>query len=137
MHTLVDFITHVKGIEYIISLLAIGGFLLLWEALKPAPFRTVVAATREDLGHLRNDIGYREALRNAGKIAAAPFIGLAYIVFLPIGFVAALAYEATNGLLKAASAALRLIGKEVSFEWRPLEAYFTGKKKRKSAGDKK
>ena len=32
MYTLVDFITHVKGIEYILSLAAIAGFLLFWEA---------------------------------------------------------------------------------------------------------
>jgi hypothetical protein len=34
MYTLVDFVTHVKGIEYIMSLLAIAGFLLFW-SLKP------------------------------------------------------------------------------------------------------
>jgi hypothetical protein len=72
MHTLVDFITQVKGIEYILSILFIGGFLLFWEILKPRPFATVVSAGKDDLEHIRQN-GYRETMKFAGKIAAAPF----------------------------------------------------------------
>ena len=125
MHTMVDFITHVKGIEYLISLSVIAGFLLLWEVLKPRPFRTVAAATREDLGHIRTTLGSKGVLAMAGRIAAAPFIGLAYIIALPIGFVATLFFEAVN-------LAGRTLGKSASFEWRPLEAYFSGRKKNKA-----
>jgi len=38
MHTLIDFTTHVKGVEYIISVLAITGYILYAEILKPKPF---------------------------------------------------------------------------------------------------
>lgn len=123
MHTMVDFITHVKGIEYLLSLSLIAGFLLLWEVLKPKPFRTVADATREDLGHIRTSLGTRGVLAMAGRIAAAPFIGLAYIVALPIGFIATLFFEAINLTVK-------VLGKSASFEWRPLEAYFSGRKKK-------
>lgn len=126
MHTLVDFITHVKGVEYILSLLFIAGFLVLWEVMKPAPFRTVVAAGREDLEHIQRS---GSVLRTAGKLAAAPFIGLAYLAMLPIGFAAVLIAGSVNVLLKGASA----LGLNVSFDWRPMEAYFTGRKKQKSA----
>ncbi len=132
MHTLVDFITRVKGIEYILSIMFIGGFLLFWEILKPRPFATVMNAGKEDLDHIKKN-GYRDTMKSVGKIAAAPFIGLAYIVMLPIGFFFVLLSEAVNLLVKGVST---LLGKDVSFEWRPVEAYFTGRKKKQSEAEK-
>lgn len=128
MHTLVDFITQVKGIEYILSVTFIGGFLLFWEILKPRPFATVVSAGKEDLAHLRQN-GYRDTMKFAGKIAAAPFIGLVYIVMLPVGFFFVVLSEAVNLMVKGVST---LLGKDVSFQWRPMEAYFTGKKNKQT-----
>ena len=127
MYTLVDFITHVKGIEYIMSLLAIGGFLLFWEALKPAPFRTVAVTGKDDLNYIEQAGGAGHILRSVGKIAAAPFIGLAYIVMLPIGFFAALAIGVVNLAMKGAAS---IGGKSMTFEWRPVEAYLAGRKKK-------
>lgn len=131
MYTLVDFITHVKGVEYILSILAIAGFLVLWEILKPAPFRTMVAAGKDDIAHIRRT-GYGNMLRTAGKLVAAPFIGLAYLIMLPVGFAAMLSLGAFNVVLKGANGLLGLMGTSISFEWRPLEAYFTGKKRQKA-----
>jgi hypothetical protein len=128
MYTLVDFITHVKGIEYIMSLLAIGVFLLFWEALKPTPFRTVVATGKDDLNYIEQNGGIRHILKSVGKIAAAPFIGVAYIVLLPVGFVAALVIGAVNLGMKGVAS---IAGKSMTFEWRPVEAYFAGKKRKK------
>jgi len=126
MHTLFDFMTHVKGIEYILSILFIGGFLLLWEVLKPKPFATVVATGKEDLAYLKQS---GDAMKLAGRIAAAPFIGLAYIVMLPIGFFFVVLSEAVNLIVKGVST---LLGRDVSFAWRPMEAYFTGKKRKQA-----
>ena len=136
MYTLVDFITHVKGIEYIMSLLAIGGFLLFWEALKPKPFRTVVKTGKDDLSYIEQAGGARHILRSIGKIAAAPFIGLAYIVMLPVGFFAALVIGAVNLAMKGAAS---IAGKSMTFEWNPVEAYLAGRKKkeRKSTKEEK
>lgn len=125
MYTLFDFMTHVKGIEYIISVLSIGAFMIFWEVLKPRPFSTVVSVGKEDLTHIRQS---GETMKNIGKIAAAPFIGLLYIVMLPIGFFFVLLSEAVNLMVRGIST---LLGKDVSFDWRPMEAYFTGKKKKK------
>jgi hypothetical protein len=125
MHTLFDFITHVKGIEYILSILFIGGFLLLWEVLKPKPFATVVSAGKEDLAHLRDTGG---PLHYVGRIAAAPFVGLAYIVMLPVGFFLVVLLEAVNLAVKGVST---LLGRDISFNWNPLEAYFTGRKNKR------
>ncbi len=132
MHTLVDFITHVKGIEYVLSIMFIGGFLLFWEILKPRPFATVVSAGKEDLDHIKQS---GETMKYVGKIAAAPFIGLAYIIMLPIGFFFVVLSEGVNLLVKGVST---LLGRDVSFEWRPMEAYFTGRKKKQkeAAADK-
>lgn len=133
MFTLVDFITHVKGIEYIMSLCAIAGFLIFWEVLKPKPFRTVVVTGKDDLNHIEQTGGFRSVMKAVGKIAAAPFIGLAYIVMLPIGFFAALAVGAVNLTLKVAAG---VVGKSASFEWRPVEAYLAGKKRKQRAAAK-
>jgi hypothetical protein len=134
MYTLVDFITHVKGIEYILSVLAIAGFLLFWEVLKPRPFKTVVETGKDDLGYIEQTGGFKNIMKAVGKIVAAPFIGLAYIVMLPIGFFGALAVAAINVAMQGAAS---LAGKSASFEWRPMEAYLTGKKKKKEQADAK
>jgi hypothetical protein len=133
MYTLVDFITHVKGIEYIMSILAIGGFLLFWEVLKPAPFRTVVAAGKDDLNYIEQAGGSRHVLKSVGKIAAAPFIGIAYIVMLPIGFFAALAVGVVNLAMKGVAS---IAGKSMTFEWRPVEAYLAGRKNKEKTSAK-
>ncbi len=132
MYTLVDFITHIKGVEYILSLLAIAGFLLLWEILKPAPFRTMVKTGRQDLEHLKRS-GYTELLKTAGKLAAAPFIGLFYFAMLPVGFSMALIAGGTNATVKVLSG---IVGRNWSLDWRPMEAYFSGKKRDKETHKK-
>ncbi len=58
---------------------------------------------------------------------AGPVMGLLYVLLLPfigIGTVAMIAIR------KVAGAALSLIGKSLSFGWRPKEAYLAGKKKK-------
>ena len=133
MHTLVDFITYIKGVEYILALLAIGAFLIFWEVLKPTPFRTVVTTGKDDLGYIEQEGGFKAVLKTVGKIAAAPFIGLAYVVMLPFGFVAALAVAIINLTMKGVAS---FAGKSASFEWRPMEAYLAGKQKKEKAAAK-
>ncbi len=128
MHTLFDYITQVKTVEYLIAVAAIGLFILFLEVLKPRPFKSLVDAGKEDLDHIRNTGGYRNALRNVGKIAFAPLIGLAYIVALPFTFVFALGVAVLSG-------ASRAMGVSTSFGWRPQEAYLTGKKKEKKSSE--
>ena len=126
MYTLFDFMTHVKGIEYLISVLSIGAFMVFWEVLKPKPFATVVSTGKEDLAHLKES---GDTMKYVRQMAAAPFIGLAYIVMLPVGFFFVLLSEAVNLVVKGVST---LLGKDVSFDWRPMEAYFTGKKRKQN-----
>ena len=133
MFTLVDFITHVKGIEYLMSVSAIAGFLIFWEVLKPRPFKTVVAAGKDDLSYIEQTGGFRNVMKSVGKIAAAPFIGLAYIVMLPVGFFAALVIGAVNLAMKGAAS---IVGKSATFEWRPVEAYLAGKKRKQKTAAK-
>ena len=120
MNSMFDFVTHVKGIEYLLSLALIAGYLLVWEALKPRPFRAVKEVTQDDLAHLKKS-GIPEAWKQVGRIVSAPFVGLAYIVMLPFIMVSALAYAVYSGIA----------GKEATFSWRPAEAYLTGKKNKK------
>ena len=123
MYTLYDFMTHIKGVEYILALLFIAGYILYSEVLKPKPFKTMIDTGKDDLDYIRRT-GYRNTLKVIGKIAAAPFIGIAYVVMLPFAFFAALGSAAMGGVMN-------LVGKTAVFGWRPTEAYFTGKKKKK------
>jgi len=127
MYTMVDFVTHVKGIEYILSLLAIAAFLVFWEILKPRPFRTVANTGADDLAYIEKSGGLKSVAKSVGRIAAAPFIGMAYIVMLPVGFFIALAAAAVNLAVKGVAS---VAGKSVTFEWRPVEAYLAGRKKK-------
>lgn len=118
MHTLFDFITHIKGIEYIVSVSFIAGYILYWEALKPKPFKAVITDGKNDLDFMRKSDN-KTLFKN---IVSAPFIGLAYIATLPFVFMFTLGSAALNSLFG-------LAGKSASFGWRPTEAYLTGKKK--------
>jgi|GEM_PF-426327 len=131
MYTLVDFMTHIKGVEYVISVAAIAAFILYIEILKPRPFRSLREAVREDADYLRG-CGYRSVLRTAGRAAAAPFIGLAYVILLP--FVCAYAFlrEAAGMVREAAGRAAEAAGAAAFFGWRPREAYLGGRRDEKT-----
>lgn len=123
MYTLYDFMTHIKGVEYLLAVTFIAGYILFSEVLKARPFATLKESGKEDMEYIRRT-GYRNTLRTVGKIAAAPFIGLAYVVSLPFAFAIALGQAALNGVM-------HLAGSSASFGWRPTEAYLAGKKKKK------
>ncbi len=129
MNTLFDFVTHIKGVEYLVSLTFIAGFLMLNEVLKAKPFGTMVKAGKEDIEYIKT-AGSGQLLITVKRIIAAPFIGLAYVAALPVAFLFALVSEAVNGVLGFA-------GKEASFGWRPMEAYLSGKKGDKKKKDEK
>jgi hypothetical protein len=130
MYTLFDFMTHVKGIEYLVSVASIAVFMVFWEVLKPKPFATVVKSGKDDLQYLRKTGGI---MKYAGKIAAAPFIGALYVVMLPVGFFFMALAEVVNLSVKGVST---LMGKDMSFDWNPVEAYFTGKKRKQAKASK-
>ncbi len=134
MHTLFDFLTHVKSIEYVIAILSIAGYIFYWEILKPRPFRTLKDSVEDDLAFVR-ERGYKTTLKSIGNLIAAPFIGLAYVVMLPFAFIIGLSREAVSGTLN-------LVRAGTSFEWSPVRAYFSGrgkgkKTKRERTGSKK
>ena len=130
MHTLVDFLTRVKGVEYILSVLTITGFILFLEVLKPAPFRSLRKLIGEDVAYLREE-GLRSVMRTVGRMAAGPFIGLLYVISLPFLFVYTLAVELRGMAAEGMAAALDAVGASAVFGWRPGEAYLAGKKARK------
>ena len=136
MQTLFDYITHVKGIEYIVAVASIIFFIVLWEMMKARPFGEWKETLNDDIDHLKNE-GSRSILRQIGRIAAAPFIGLAYIVALPFAFAIAIGLAVGKLAIKGAEFALHTVGVDASFDWRPMEAYFSGKKRRKAKKAKK
>jgi hypothetical protein len=116
MNTMFDYITHIKAVEYLIALGFIAVFLVVNELLKAKPFGTV-KGLKEDFVYMRRNT--TSTIKTIKRIVAAPFIGLAYIVSLPFAMV----YAVGSELGKAAAPA-------VAFGWRPVEAYFTGRKKK-------
>ena len=151
MYTLFDFTTQVKGAEYLIAVLAMGLFILLWEALKPRPFRSMIETAREDLRHIGQSGGYGGVFRTAGRVVSAPFIGLAYIVALPFVFLFALNLVILEGVARAielsavwlaraivanTNSLARAISVAMSFGWRPQAAFFLGRRKRQQQEDK-
>lgn len=135
MHTLVDFLTRVKGVEYIISVAFIAAFIIYLEVLKPKPFKTLVHSGKEDLSFLK-ERGYRNTLKTIGRILAAPFIGLFYVVSLPFIFVYAVGIELLDMAVAGLESIFTLAGKNVTFGWRPQEAYFAGRKRKKEKAGK-
>ena len=83
MHTLYDFVTHIKIVEYLIAISCIAVYMIYWEALKPKPFKSVAETAKDDMDYIKATGG---TLKTIGKIAAAPFIGLAYVAILPFRF---------------------------------------------------
>lgn len=151
MYTLFDFITQVKGAEYLIAVSAIGLFILFWEVLKPRPFKSMVETAREDLSSIGQSGGYSGVFRTAGHVVAAPFIGLAYIVALPFVFLFALNLVLLEGIARAIDvtavwmarmivantyALAKAMNVSTSFSWRPQEAYFLGRKLRQPTDQK-
>ncbi len=135
MNTYVDFITHVKGIEYIISVLTIAGFILFLEILKPKPFQTLIQSTQDDLDHMRKT-GRENTFRTVKRMLAAPFIGLFYVLMLPFLFVYALGAELLRMSAEGLETLLGTAGKTAFFGWRPMEAYLGGKKGRRKKKQK-
>jgi len=145
MYTLFDFITQVKGAEYLIAVSAVGLFILFWEVLKPRPFKSMIDAAKGDIEQIGRSGGFAQVLRTAGHVAAAPFIGLAYVVALPFVFVYAVGNVLLQGtaraigagadlvartLVQGAQAVARIVHVSPGFSWRPQEAYFLGRKRR-------
>lgn len=131
MHTLVDFLTRVKGVEYILSVLTITGFILFLEMLKPAPFKSLRKLIGEDVAFLREE-GFRSVMKTVGRFAAVPFIGLLYVISLPFLFVYTLAVELGGMAAEGMATALDAVGASAVFGWRPSEAYLAGRKARKA-----
>ena len=134
MHTYVDFLTRVKGIEYLISVATITGFILFVEFLKPKPFKALAKHVKDDVDHLRGDGG--GAKRSLARLAAAPFIGLLYVISLPFLFIGAFAKEVAGLAADVFARATGEAGRTVSFGWRPTEAYLSGKQDKKDKAEK-
>lgn len=152
MHTLFDFITRIKTAEYLIAVAAIGVFLVFLEVLKPQPFKSVISTVREDARQIRLSGGYVGVLRTAGHVAAAPFIGLGYIVALPFVFAYGVGSVFVELIVRAAGGVAALLGRTLAagsnalgralhqvsptFDWHPQAAYFLGRKRRQGEKDK-
>ena len=122
MHqTLFDYMTGSGGLQYLMALAFIAGFLVLWEVLMSArPFKAILSSVAEDLRFTRG-LGGAGLVSIARKCAVGAALFALYLAALP--FVVAQAVGAS---------ALRGVSSGVSFGWSPVRAYFTGRRKRDS-----
>jgi hypothetical protein len=148
MHTIFDYVTQIKAAEYLIAVSAVLLFIVLWEVLKPQPFKAMINTAREDLKQIRTSGGFAGVLRTAGHVAAAPFIGLGYVIALPFVFLYAVGTVFVEGIARAidtgaewaghtvvagGKALARVLQVSPSFDWHPQHAYFLGRKRRERA----
>jgi hypothetical protein len=122
MHTLFDFITHIKGVEYILALLSIAGFIVYLEILKPEPLGSLLKHGGEDLNFIRSQ-GFKGLLRFFRRLIAAPFLAVGYLVTLSFGFIKLLIPTVFKGLYK-------FMAQIASLGRRPAEAYLGSKNPR-------
>lgn len=82
-----------------------------------------------DEGLLPGDVTASYLRAPAGvMLLMGPIIGLLYVIALPFIGIAVVATQLAGKILEGL---YNLIGKSVSFGWRPKNAYLTGKKKKK------
>ena len=116
MDTLFDFTTKVKGVEYVIAISAIFSFILFLEILKNKPFKSIMDLGSDELRYVK------EHGLSLARLLTALFRGIIYVISLPFAFFLGIGTVLKNSLSKAAE------GSYV-FSWRPMEAYFSGRKK--------
>lgn len=61
-------------------------------------------------------------------VLLGPLVGLFYVIALPFIAIAVVAFQVAGKMVEGL---YRLVGKSISFGWRPKNAYLTGKKKEK------
>ncbi len=121
MHTLFDFITHTNGMEYVLALLFIGGFIVFLELFRPQPFVRLVAAAREDYHHIKAQ-GKVGNLQFVKKVVTGGFLAVMYLASLPFLFM--------RGIGQAVAG---FAGTLAQPGWSPVRAYFTGRRKGKKS----
>jgi len=124
MHTLFDFISSVNGIQYVLALVFMFGFIIFSELLKPKPFQGLVKAAAEDIGFMKAQ-GRGKALGLLKATAMAPLYALFYLAAVPVLFVHGIAT-----LFGKVIIATTVVG------WSPVHAYFARRGKGKKARGK-
>ena len=123
METLVDFITYNKGIEYLLAIAFIGGYALFVEFLKPRAFRGLVSSVREDAEHLKGE-GRGDVKRLMKNMLVLPIVAGTYLAALPFYMMVGIGLKAEGTLSNALGGG--------SMAWRPLEAYLSGRGKKRA-----
>ena len=118
MDTLFDFTTKVKGFEYVIAISAIVSFILFLEILKKKPFKSIMDAGSDELRYVK------EHGLSLARFLTSLFRGIIYVISLPFTFISGIGAVLINLLSNAA-------GGSFVFSWRPVEAYFSRRKKKK------
>ncbi len=124
MNTLVEFVTHTKGIEYLIAIGFLALYALFVEFLKPAPIAGLLRSVRDDARHIKAN-GKADISKLMKNTVRLPFVAGAYLAALP-------AYFAVGVMLKTEEMLSRTVGGG-SMAWRPLEAYLAGRANKRSA----
>lgn len=115
MHTMFDFTTYVKTVEYVLALASIAGYIVFWEILKPKPFKTLMETSSDDMKHVMSE-GYEGNKRSVMNMVGAAITGAMYLAMVPLAFTMA--------------AIFKVSGESASFGWSPVEAYLAGRRKK-------
>jgi hypothetical protein len=119
MNTLFDFISSVNGVEYVLAILFMLGFVLFAELLKPRPFNGLARAVAEDIAFMKAERDGK-VLRLTKSVMIAPICALVYIAAVPLLFIHGVAT-----LMGKVIAATTAVG------WSPVQVYFANRKRMK------
>lgn len=117
MHTLFDYISTVNGIQYLLMLTFIIGFILFLELMKPRPFAGLTRIAADDIGFFRTQ-SVETRLRSVKRLFVAPVYAMLYIAAIPVLFI--------HGVAVIFS---RVITALTWVSWSPVRAYFRGSRK--------
>jgi len=124
MHTLYDFICQVNGIQYLLAILFIAGFIIFFEIFKPKPFMGLSRMINEDVSFVKEQ-GKSHNLQVVKNALTGSAYAMLYVVALPLLFMHGIAV-----LMSKLFTSVTYIG------WSPVQAYFTGRRRAKKSPSK-
>ncbi len=123
MHTLYDFVSETNGIQYLLAVLSIVGFIIFIEIFKPKPFKGLSRMIDDDVVFVKEQ-GKSSNLQFIKNTLTGGAYAALYVAAIPLLFMHGVAV-----LMSRLFTSVSYIG------WSPVRAYFTGRNKaKKSAG---
>lgn len=119
MNTIFDFVSQTKGMEYLLAIIFLAGYVVFMEVLKPRPFQALAEMLREDMGFMTAPEGRAALKRLAMGALMAPLVVAKYFAMLPLMFALGVALKAEESVASTFAGG--------TLAWRPIQSYLLGR----------